>query len=257
MIRDEILAREQAFFDREAAALKDEDILMRTDQIERYRRARPSALNIPKETIFTHLLPLEGKEVLDYGCGHGGNACLLAACGARVTAFDLSPISLAKARRRAELNGLAHRIRFDQRQAGRTGYPSATFDAVLGFVILHHLHTELSAVGEEIARLLKPGGTAYFVEPMANSACLRFLRHLTPVSCYATEDERQLTYGDLEPLRRHFSSLELFHYYCLEQLHRILGEWVRLPLRWLDHHTQRILPPLRRYYGDILIVANK
>src|SRR6516165_588306 len=39
--------------------------------------------------------------VLDYGCGHGMAAVVLARRGARVTAFDLSRGYLAEARRRA------------------------------------------------------------------------------------------------------------------------------------------------------------
>lgn len=257
MVSDQVLANERAFFDREAASLADRDLLIPSDQIERYRQAGQGAGNISKDTLFANLLPLEGKAVLDYGCGHGENAILLAACGAQVTAFDLSPESVAKARRRAELHGLADRIQVDERAAGQTDYPPASFDVVTGFAILHHLHWMLPAIYTEVARVLKPGGVACFTEPVANSSLLRALRPLIPVKSYATPEERQLVYQDLEPLREHFASVEVVHFYCLERLHRLLGDWVRRPLRRLDHHAQRLVPLARRYYGEVLVIARR
>lgn len=255
MIPDSVLADECGFFDREAEALSDGDLILPRDQIERYRRARLGPGNIQKDVMFALLRPLAGKDVLDYGCGHGANACLLAACGARVTAFDLSPKAIEKARRRAELHGLAGRIRFDVRAAGETGYPPDRFDVVIGSAVLHHLHWILPTVCEEIARVLRPGGTACFIEPMANSALLRFLRPLVPVPLCATRNERQLRYQDLEPLRRRLGPLVLYHFLCLERLHRLLGERVRLPLRLLDYYALRAFPFLRSLYGEVLILA--
>ena len=255
MISEKTIASEQAFFDQEAVALKDEELRIAERIFDRYRRARPGALNAPKDELFARLLPLDGTEILDYGCGHGENACLLAACGARVSGFDLSPLSIATATRRAEINGLSHLTRFDVRRATETGYAPASFDHVLGFGILHHLHMILPAVYEEVARLVKPGGTACFLEPVANSATLRFLRRVTPVKLDVTEDERQLTDADLELMRPHFDSLELRYYHGLRRLHRVMGSWSVRGLTWADQNLQRIAPLVRRYYGMVLVIA--
>ena len=40
---------------------------------------------------FEQLGELQGLNILDYGCGHGMAAVVLARRGARLTAFDLSP----------------------------------------------------------------------------------------------------------------------------------------------------------------------
>lgn len=253
-IPETVLTDERMFFDREAAALRDDHLILPQDQIERYRHARLGPCNIAKDVMFAVLPPLDGKEVLDYACGHGANACLLAACGAKVTAFDLSSKAIEKARRRAELHGFADRIHFDVLAAGETGYPSDRFDVVIGSAVLHHLHMALPEVCEEIVRVLRPGGTACFIEPVANNALLRFLRPLVPVRLYATENERQLRYQDLEPLRQ-LGPLVLHHFLFLERLHRVFGERVRVPLRRLDHYAQRALPFLRPLYGEVLIVA--
>lgn len=257
-IPESVLVSEQNYFDREASMLDDQTLHIPSRERLRYQKARLGPLNIAKDTLFAHLLPLQGKRVLDYGCGSGENACLLADCGAEVTAFDLSPLSISQARRRAEVHGLADRVRFDVRAAGQTGYPSGSFDVVVGEAILHHLHMDLSTVYAEIGRLLTPAGSAFFIEPVANSRWLRRLRACLPVPCEATPDERQLHYADLEPLKQHgFAQVEYRHFYCFERMHRLFGDSVRRPLRWLDHYLQVLIPPLRPCYGIVLIMARR
>jgi ubiquinone/menaquinone biosynthesis C-methylase UbiE len=251
------LLREQEYFDREALETGDDELRILPDQIERYRYARWHPLNTAKDSLFASLLPLAGKRALDYGCGMGDLACELALCGAEVSAFDLSVEAIAKAKRRAELHGVADRTRFQVGQAGQLDYPSASFEVITGVAILHHLHTELPAIYAEVDRLLTSHGVACFIEPVANSAGLRFLRRMVPVKCHATPDERQLYYSDLEPLKRHFSRLEVHHFYCLERLKRVMGGWVSPSLSWVDHYAQRLAPFLRRYYGVVLVVARR
>ena len=252
-----VLASEQEYFDREAQEMGDAELRIEGDQIARYRNARPRASNTAKDALFATLLPVRGKRVLDYGCGTGDISCELALCGARVTAFDLSPLSVARARRRAEIHGLQGQVEFDVRQAGQTGYAPGSFDVVVGSAVLHHLHTDLPAIYQEIDRVLAPEGVACFIEPVANSRLLRGLRRLVPVRCHATPDERQLFYKDFEPLRAYFPTLEFRHFYCLERLRRVFGGWLSRPLRVADHYALRLLPFLRRYYGTVLVVARR
>jgi SAM-dependent methyltransferase len=256
-IPQSVLANERRFFDDDAAALSDSDLVMPPNDIARYTHARMAPLNIPKETAFALMGPLKGKRALDYCCGTGDNACLLALCGADVTAFDLSPGAVEKARRRAELLGVADRIQFDVREAGETGYAPASFDVILGFAALHHLLFDLPMAVAEIATLLKPDGVGYFVEPMANSSVLQRIRRMVPVIAYKSDDERQLKYEDLDALRTHVPTLELYHAFLFERLHRIIGNRFRRPLRRIDYYVMRWLPFLRRYAGDVLIVAKR
>ncbi|HZL36085.1 MAG TPA: GNAT family N-acetyltransferase [Tepidisphaeraceae bacterium] len=252
----ELLAREQRFFDEEAAELSAEELSVPdASQVARYQFASDSPRNLSKDALFARLLPLNGKKVLDYGCGQGENACLLAACGADVSAFDLSPRSVEQARMRAVLHHLDDRIDFRVCAAGQTAYPDDFFDVVTGFAILHHLHTVLPMVFEEIHRVLKPGGVAAFIEPVANSPMLRFLRRITPIPCYATPDERQLTYHDFEPLRRSFSGIEFLHFDFVGRLRRFAGLRQVRAFRRIDYGLERALPFLRRYYGTVVVFA--
>jgi 2-polyprenyl-3-methyl-5-hydroxy-6-metoxy-1,4-benzoquinol methylase len=255
---DEVLAAEQAFFDEDAARLQDKDLVIPPDQMARYRNARPHPGNSPKDTMYSLLLPLAGKRVVEYGCGFGEDSCHLADCGATVNAFDLSPVSVQKARRRAELLGVADRITFDVKQAGRTGYETGAFDVAVGIAILHHLHTELDLIYGEAARLLKPGGVACFAEPVANSAVLRGIRPLVPVPRNATPDERQLTYADFELMKKHgFARVEYHHFHGVGRLRRVLGGRSSGALRRIDHHLQRVAPFLKPFYGIVLVRATR
>ena len=240
----DLLASEQEFFDRESAELRDEALVIKPHTIERYRSARPKLGNFPKDTLFSRILPLEGKRVLDYGCGAGENACLLAACGAEVWGFDLSPVSIEKARRRAELMGLSERAHFDVYAAGKTGYADGQFDIVIGFAILHHLHMMLDDVYREMGRL-----TSFLV---------RKLRRFFPVELVATPDERQLFDPELKRMDQFgFTNVNLTYFYFLERFYRMLGENQQRPLRKLDDRLGRMFPFLRPLYGIVLLSAVK
>lgn len=95
---------------------------------------------------------LDGLHVLDYGCGTGGTTAHLAARGAQVTGFDISMTRLADAHRRVGSN----RVHLVQSVAEMLPFADASFDAVLGKQILHHLDLKIAV--PEIARVLRPGG---------------------------------------------------------------------------------------------------
>ena len=82
---------------------------------------------------------LDGREVLEYGCGLGELTVLLARSGARVTTFDLSPASVDFTRRRAERDGVADRVRFVVAAGESLPFPDASFDLAVGKAVLHHL----------------------------------------------------------------------------------------------------------------------
>ena len=68
-------------------------------------------------------------EVLDVGCGIGGPAVTLARrWGCRVTGITISEVGLELARRRAEEQGIADRVRFLHADGMDNGLPDASFD---------------------------------------------------------------------------------------------------------------------------------
>jgi SAM-dependent methyltransferase len=147
-----------------------------------------------------------GRQVLEYGCGKGSSAFDLARLGAQVTGIDISPIAIeaaAEAAAAAELD-----VRFAQMNAERLEFPADSFDVICGASILHHL--DLATASAQIARCLRPGGTAAFVEPLGHNPAINLYRWLTPQ--LRTPDEHPLRMADFDVFRRHFSVVDVDHF---------------------------------------------
>lgn len=134
--------------------------------------------------------------MLDFGCGSGENALLLARRGAHVVGVDISESLVRLAVRRLAINGLSGSARFAVGSAHDLPLAAGSIDIVLGIAILHHL--DLMATSREIHRVLKTGGRAIFQEPVRDLRVVRFLRRLIP---YQAPDvspfERPLTTREL------------------------------------------------------------
>src|ERR1700682_1127505 len=102
----------------------------------------------------------QNKRVLEIGCGIGTDTMNFARNGADVTAVDLSEKSLEMARKRAEVYGLADRIRFYHGSGeALTGVlPAGAYALVYSFGVIHHTpHPE--RVLEQIRNYVHPGST--------------------------------------------------------------------------------------------------
>jgi SAM-dependent methyltransferase len=101
-----------------------------------------------------------GRLALELGCGTGLFLERVARSGATLVGVDLSEQLLARAR--ARVGGLSN-IRIAGVDAHRLPFPRASFDAVYGSSVLHHLDLEAALL--ETRRVLKPGGRIAFTEP--------------------------------------------------------------------------------------------
>jgi cyclopropane fatty-acyl-phospholipid synthase-like methyltransferase len=101
-----------------------------------------------------------GMRVLDVGCGVGGPACFIAEqTGGHVTGVTNSPPGIAEGERFVRERGLEARVTFRIAEASALPFEDASFDAVWSCEALHNLADKTPAV-REMARVLKPGGTA-------------------------------------------------------------------------------------------------
>lgn len=74
-------------------------------------------------------LDLDGKDVLDIGCGIGGPARMMAArSSARVTGVDLTPQFIETARELSAMTGVGDRVRFEVASATALPFADETFD---------------------------------------------------------------------------------------------------------------------------------
>ena len=106
------------------------------------------------------LAPLAGKAVLDVGCGGGILAESMAAKGARVTGIDLSEKPLRVAELHLQESGLAVQYEKVSSEEKANTHPGQ-FDVVTCMEMLEHVPDPASTVAA-CARLLKPGGRAFF-----------------------------------------------------------------------------------------------
>jgi SAM-dependent methyltransferase len=95
--------------------------------------------------------------VLEIGCGTGTNALFLASKGFDVTAFDLAPLAIEKAKARAQQAGA--KIRFFVGDAVKLPDLGAPFDLVFDRGVYHHMRrVDLKGFRDAIARQCAPGG---------------------------------------------------------------------------------------------------
>jgi SAM-dependent methyltransferase len=246
------LAAEQTFHDRQARdralSLRDGDALRFADDayLDHETWIRPA---------LARLGDVGGLPVLDYGCGHGMAAVVLARRGARVTAFDLSPGYLTEARRRALANG--ETVEFLQADAERLPFADGCFARVWGNAILHHLDVRQAA--RELHRVLQPGGIAVFCEPWGENPLLAWARRRLPYpGKERTADEQPLRRRHLHPLREVFPSLEVEGCQLLSMARRVLRPGRLISgLEWCDARLLRLAPSLSRFCRYVVLTLRR
>jgi len=150
-----------------------------------------------------------GKSVLEYGCGEGWISKDLALAGAQLSAFDISAEAVSRTRKLLENMGVHERSAIEQMEAEKLRYPDNSFDTAIGFAILHHL--DLGLAIPELHRVLKPGGMAFFAEPLSGNPFINLYRRFTPQ--YRTVDERPLDLRAMRPMLSRFGSVTHTDYY--------------------------------------------
>ena len=151
----------------------------------------------------------DGAEVLEYGCGPGSHSYFVAEHGAgNVVGIDISPVGIEKAAAEAEKRGLEN-ISFRVMDAEQLEFADNSFDLVCGSAILHHLDLERAYAG--LARVLRPTGTALFVEPLGHNPIINLYRNRTP--SLRTVDEHPLLFDDLKQADRWFGNVRARFYY--------------------------------------------
>lgn len=206
---------------------------------------------------------LDGKDVLDFGCGRGYTSRIYAQMGAaRVDGFDISGENIRVAEKNAKRDHLERRIFFRHLAAENIDYPDSSFDVVIGKAILHH--TDLEKTSKQLVRVLRPGGAAFFLEPLAHNPALNLFRWLTPWR--RTPSEKPLSLKDLAIFRRNFGSVSYCGFYLLPLLangillmtgsRTLFNRSMMTLLRWEQPILARF-PFLQKYCWTALIVLRK
>jgi ubiquinone/menaquinone biosynthesis C-methylase UbiE len=140
------------------SAAKHYDLLAAALTLGRERAVRERLADLAR------LVP--GEIVLDVGCGTGSLAIVAkrrVGDAGEVHGIDAAPEMIAQATRKAAKAGL--RVAFETGRAEALPFPDAHFDVVFSTLMLHHLPAPVrQSLGEEISRVLKPGGRVIAVD---------------------------------------------------------------------------------------------
>jgi len=185
--------------------------------------------------------------VLEYGCGKGSSAFLLAEHGAEVTGIDLSDAGIRSAEAEAQGRGMKN-VHFRTMNAESLDFPGGAFDLVCGTAILHHLN--LNRAFSEVRRVLVADGVAVFMEPLGMNPLINLYRRLTP--SMRTPDEHPLVAEDLALASRYFRRVDIryFHLWTILAVPLVrlrIFEPVLTSLEALDSAVFSHLPVVRRF----------
>ena len=125
-----------------------------------------------REELIRFVQPKEGDKILDVGTGAGllaiGFAKVLKKC--EVVGIDIwiplgGGTSLRNARRNAEIEGVADKVKFERADARDIPYPNDYFDIVVASFVIHMIRGGREKALREMVRVLRPGGKFAIIEP--------------------------------------------------------------------------------------------
>lgn len=122
-------------------------------------------VNCPESEIYNRLLSLDGKHILELGCGSAEITRDIATSGVdrKITALEVDEIAHEK---NLQITDLPN-VTFSLSGAEDIPLEYESVDVVFMFKSLHHVPLELMDQSmREIRRVLKPGGLAYISEPV-------------------------------------------------------------------------------------------
>jgi len=149
------------------------------------------------------------KVFLEYGCGmaKGGRSVRLAKKGAKVHGIDISDYAIEFLSKEAAEENLE--IDYQVMNAEDMTFADNYFDVIYGTGILHHLDLDNSY--GNIAKKLKQGGTAIFIEPLGHNPLINGFRNKTPD--IRTDDEHPLLMQDFKLAKKYFNKVDIQYFY--------------------------------------------
>ena len=201
----------------------------------------------------------EGKNILEYGCGPGSHSIMMSKYAKSVISIDISDYAIKNAKQLAQKESITN-IQFLEMNAEQLHFEDNSFDMIFGNAIIHHLNLEKSF--SEIKRVLKPGGKAFFYEPLGHNFFINMYRKLTP--SMRTIDEHPLLANDIKFIKKYFDTVE-FRYYHLTTILAVPFRNMKLYDSILgffdktDHLLFKLFPFCKRYswYCVIEIIKKK
>ncbi len=219
-------------------------------------------ISIITKIMWKKLGNIKNKKVVDFGCGNGWVTKKLLDKGAEVWAFDISENAIDLTKELAGSINKLDKIHLEQMPAEELKYDDNMFDYIVGVAILHHL--DLQKTADEIYRVLKKDGKAYFLEPLRHNPFINIFRKLTPHM--RSKDEFPLHINDFKLFKTKFSNFEHEEYYLFTLLaffwffiikNKKLFLFTRDVLFKFDSIFLKLFPFLKRYCWYSILIMEK
>jgi SAM-dependent methyltransferase len=195
-----------------------------------------------------------GRDVLEIGCGRGSIVPFLGR-DVSFTGIDISDIAVQESAEIARAQGVKGNYLLMNAEA--TAFADNSFDLICGTGILHHLNLEKACA--EIRRILRPNGSAVFIEPLGHNPLINLFRKMTPQ--IRSVDEHPLLVKDVTALRSHFAQVEVC-YFCLLSLAAVpfrklkIFPAIKNVLERVDRSLFRAVPGCGRYAWMMVMIMS-
>jgi 2-polyprenyl-3-methyl-5-hydroxy-6-metoxy-1,4-benzoquinol methylase len=237
---------------------------------------RNEAMTSPEMRFITKELgSLEGKKLLDLGCGLGEASVYFAMKGADVTSCDLSPEMLDLTEKLAHINNTE--VTKHLASADDLKLEGQKFDVIYAGNLFHHVDINETLIG--LKSHLKNDGILVSWDPLAYNPFINLYRYIATE--VRTPDEHPIKMKDIKTFRSHFSKVETKYFWLTTLVIFILmvvkqrrnpnkerfwksvvdesKEWEGLykPLEKFDEIILKYIPPLRILCWNIVIFSKK
>lgn len=225
--------------------------------------------------ILKSLGDINGKKVLDVGCGLGESSVYFAKKGANVMATDISEGMLEVAQKLAA----KHKVNIQTKKSysDKLDFADESFDIVYVANLLHHV--DIDSTLKEIKRVLKKDGVFVSWDPLAHNPVINIYRRMA--MGVRTEDEHPIRMGELKLFEKYFPKITyqttwfftlfiFLKFYLIDRVHpnqerywkKIIIEHNKLEklytrLEKFDQVVLKAIPFLKRYCWNIVIIGKK
>lgn len=167
---------------------------------------------------------IDGKRILDVGCGRGVESVVCAKYGANVTGVDISEEAIRIARKVSEVNGVYDRCEFSVQNVQNMEFEDEKFDIVFCNAVLHHI-MKYEGIIKEMVRVLKSDGKMVFGDSLRRNPVYNFLRDVKRrVKRERIDGDVDLEMSDIREISSYFEKSNFEFYSLFSAFKSVFGE---------------------------------